>query len=953
MFKRLRTKKVKAPRDKLLPKFTIAFFDRPLLTGLLWLTLIVFGLLSYTTLLKREGFPSVNIPFAVVSGTYIVNDPAKVDSDVMKPISDTALKQPEVKTVLTQSAGNFFMVNIQYKDGTDAHAATDKLKSAVNDAHIIPPSAQTQYNVPYFGATGGDIQQIDVAISFVKSDGSGDTAQLAAKAKEAAQWLNDKHIAHTKSVFVKDPFEQAQDPVSGQVVSVQHSFDRYGKREDDTTKFYNSVVIGVASQKGADVIKLDKDIQKTLDELQQQPQFQGYQANISASFAPNIKDNLSELQRVLLEGLIAVLIIGSIVIAIRASFITVLSMITVLLTTLGLLYLIGYTLNVITLFALILGLALIVDDTIIMVEAIDAARVHQKDRRKIVLEATRKISRAMVAATLTAALSFAPLLFVGGILGEFIKAIPITLISALIISLFVALIFIPFFSRFLLLGKKQLGKQGVKEVAAGFEARLAAFIARPMLWARHSRKKLVGIILIAAVIGFAFFAAGLFIAKDVVFNIFSPTKDTNGIGLNLLLPPNTSIGQAEKIADDADKLAAEVIGSNFVQSSYYSTGTAQGGTEQVQIISYNKRSVTSPQLVQQLQDRFNKDFKEAKVAIAQIDLGPPSAAFTVQINAENREAAFKLANDMAAYLSTTELKRPSGKVAHMHNVNISSPDQYSRSNGKPIITVTADFDGNDTTTLVTLAQDAVKKEFNAHKLTTYGLKEGAISFDIGQESENQDSFKTLALAFPILLAVIFVLLAIQFRSFLQPLLIFMAIPFSIFGVMLGLDITNNAISFFAMLGWFALVGLSIKNTILLTDYANQARRQGLAPIDAAVAALEARFRPLFATSMTAVVALIPLAITSPFWQGLTVVLIFGLLSSTFLVIVVFPYYYLGAEYARIKISARSFLSWLVATLLVTVLLAKLISIPVGLLVIPFSLVLVIIRSIYSKRLAHS
>src|SRR5262249_21282072 len=158
-------------------------------------------------------------------------------------------------------------------------------------------------------------------------------------------------------------------------------------------------------------------------------------------------DNINELQRVLLEGLAAVLVIGSIVIAVRASIITVLSMATVLTTVLGLLYLIGYTLNVITLFALILGLSLIVDDTIIMVEAIDAARRKTLSARDAVKTAIGKVSRAMVAATLTAALSFAPLIFVSGILGSFIRAIPVTIISALLISLMVALIFIPLFAR--------------------------------------------------------------------------------------------------------------------------------------------------------------------------------------------------------------------------------------------------------------------------------------------------------------------------------------------------------------------------------------------------------------------------------------------------------------------------------------------------------------------------
>ena len=134
-------------------------------------------------------------------------------------------------------------------------------------------------------------------------------------------------------------------------------------------------------------------------------------------------------------------------------------MITVLGATLALLFLLGFTLNVITLFAIILSLSLIVDDTIIMVEAIDAQRRRQKDAKKAVEEATRKVSRAMIAATLTAALSFAPLVFVGGILGNFIRAIPITIISALLISLLVALVFIPLFAKFILLGKKQMGEE--------------------------------------------------------------------------------------------------------------------------------------------------------------------------------------------------------------------------------------------------------------------------------------------------------------------------------------------------------------------------------------------------------------------------------------------------------------------------------------------------------------
>lgn len=942
----------KQPKDRLLPRLTMVFFDRIRIAALLWVTLILFGALSYATLLKREGFPSVNIPFAVVSGTYFVNDPAQVDSRVTKPIADAALKQRDTSRVQSESAGNFFSVSIQYEEGVDAQAATKQLERTVNQTNKLPRNARVQYNVPYFGATGGDIEQIDLAISFYSTKDAVPTAQTAAKAEEAAKWLNDRHIAGVKSVFVKNPLEQVKDPANGQAVTVQQNFDRYGIRQNNKTTYYNSVIIGIATEKGTDVIKLDGRVRNALDTLRQQPAFADYGVEVSASFAPSIKDNISELQRVLLEGLLAVLVVGSIVIAIRASLITVVSMVSVLLISLGFLYLIGYTLNVITLFALILGLALIVDDTIIMVEAIDAARRNTKDRRTAVRDATRKISRAMLAATLTACLSFAPLLFVGGILGSFIRAIPLTIIASLIISLFVALIFIPFMARFLLLGKKQMGTEGVKEIAAGFETKVAAFVARPMIWARNSRKKLLGVGITAVLIGFGFITAGLFIAKDVVFNIFPPTKDTNGIVLTLNFPPNTTVEQAEATARQADQIAANSIGDNFVRASYYGSGNAQTATEQIEITSYNKRAVKAPEIVRQLQERFDTDFKGAKVAVGQLDIGPPSSAFIVQVAADNRTAAFNAANDLATFMSKAKLKRPSGKVARFVNTNVSSSDKYITSDGKPVILVTSGFDGTDVSTLVTLGQDAVKQAFPDKRLQGYGLKAGAISFDLGQETENQDSFKTLALAFPALLVVMYVLLAVEFRSFLQPLLIFMAIPFSLFGIMLGLKLTNNAISFFSMLGFFALVGLSIKNTILLTDFANQARRQGMLPVDAAVAALEERFRPLFATSMTAVVSLIPLAVSSPFWEGLAVVLIFGLLSSTLLVVTVFPYYYLGAEFLRLKFTAKAFFVWLIPTAAVVIGVSKVTNTGLGLLVIPLSLALIGLQRFFARRLVR-
>jgi multidrug efflux pump subunit AcrB len=886
------------PTDKLLPKLSLFFFDRPWFTGLLWIALIVFGALSYTTFLKREGFPSINVPIVAVSGSY-ASDAANVDASLAKPLSDIALKQNGVSSVTTSSQDNFTQVTILYEESVDTATAKNNLKKAVEAAPNIPATAELDYAAPFFGATGGAAKKIDATVSLYDPSNQKSTAELAALADKAVAYLNTQKGSQIETYFAQSPFTAVGSPAANQA-NVQRTFDRFATNEQNNGAFNDSVIIGVTGVKNADVIKLDQQIEEALAALHKQSDFSNTETAISASFAPSIEDNISELQRVLLEGLIAVLVVGSIVIALRASLVTVIAMVSVLAITIGFLFLTGYSLNVITLFALILGLSLIVDDTIIMIEAIDAARRKHSTARAVVRDASRKISRAMVAATLTAAFSFAPLLFVSGILGSFIRAIPFTIISSLLISLMVALIFIPLFARFILLRKKQLGSKGqVVELAAGLEHRIAAFIGKPMLWSKGSRVRQFSVGFGALLISTVFIGGALILFTKVTFNIFPASKDSNQIAVSIMYPAGTSIEEAETTADSVNKQVSSILGNNLVNASYYGIADNRSATLNISLTSYSDRDVKAPQLVDTINETL-KGKQAASVNAYQVDVGPPSSGFTVNIKAANRAAATELAASVADYLENTTITRPSGEKARFTDVAVGNTDVYQRSDGEPVLSVSANFDGTDTTTLTTLAQTAVTDEFNDATLAEFGLTKDALSFDIGRESENQDSFQSLALAFPIVLVAIFVLLAVQFRSLLQPILIFMALPFSLFGVAFGLYITNNPISFFSLLGFFALIGLSIKNTILLTDYANQARRSGLGPIDAAVAAIAERFRPLIATSLTAIVSLIPLALSSPFWEGLAFTLIFGLASSTILVILVFPYFYLAGEYFRMK-----------------------------------------------------
>jgi len=906
---------------KRLQKLSLWSYKNPRKTALIWLVVVLFGAVCYTTLLKREGFPAINTPFALGTGSYFVNDPAKVDSDVAKPLSNFLESQEGVKSVQTQSLANFYTAIINYKDNVDSTTRSKELSKAVASNDVLPADATLKLSPYEFGFTPrGD----NLVISVFSKNPTTSTLDITAKANQAAKYINEQNLSLVKNASIINPYETAVDPATGQSVQSQRTFDIYGQRKNDLNLFHTSVIVGVKAVDGADNLKLDKEVSGAVESLNQQPTFKGYTAVISGSFAPQIKQQINELQKTLLEGLLAILIVGSLVIAIRASVVTVLSMFTVIAAVNGILYFLGYSLNTITLFGLILSLSLIVDDTIIMVEAIDVQRRKKTNPGEAVSEATRRVSKAMISATTTSVLSFAPLIFVGGILGSFIRAIPITIISALLTSLLVALVFIPFFARFLLLRKQQMGEENAREFSAGFEAAIAKFISGPMLWAKGSTKKLFGVGFVAMFIGFGFIFAGSAIFQKVTFNIFPNGKDGNQLTTTIKYQPNTSIDEAQVIAGNVGKIVSQTTGSNFVQSSYYGQADVTSAMQTIDIVDYNQRKETAPQYVKALNVKFKKEINNAVVKAGQNDAGPPAEDFAIQIESStNREGATKLAEDIASYLKNEAvLKRADGRAIKLDTVSVGNTSIYTRDKGTQFVAVNVKYVDTDTTTLVNVTKDAVKKQYPPSKVQSFGLPRGAISFNAGQEDENQQSFKTLAIAFPALLLVIYIVLAFQFRSMLQPALIFMAIPFSFFGITVGLYLTDNAFSFFAMLGFFALIGLSLKNTILLTDFANQSRRAGMGAVDAAHEALAERFRPLIATSLTAVVSLIPLTISSPFWEGLGVVLIFGLLSSTFLVVTVFPYYYLGAEYLRVHVNRKTGIAWLVLTIVLIMGLSK-------------------------------
>ncbi len=948
-------------RTNLFQKLSIFVSSHRITFIALFLVLAILGSLSYTTFLKREGFPAIQVPIAIASGTYFVNDAEKVDTDVLKPIQAQLDTIDTVTSVQTSTDANIFSVFVEFTEATSSEDAVAILEKAAEDANL-PESAQI--SIPPINVSKY-LNRYTVLIAMYGKDDSMTLAELQARAGEVAGDL--KGVEGTIETEVLPVLQSGVNPATGKTTLVQTGFSNYGELEDGKLEARPNVLVGLVVDEEVDALHYSDRVNAKLDELEADSKNADIALAVAADDAPSVSTQIESLQGNLIDGLLIVSVMTFLFISIRASIVMVLFMILTVLSTLLVLWLIGYSLNTITLFALVLSLGLFVDDATVVVEAIDANRKKAKNALDVIKIAVGKAGAASFAGSFSITLVFVPLAFVSGLLGSFIRIMPITVIISLVISLVLSLTFIPLMSYYFMLGPD---KKFSFSILGPVVSRLAAVLSYPPRLATRSSTKLGrlrGALIALVMVGLAgaSLAGAGYYAQKVTFDIFPSAKDSDLLALSILYPEGTTIEQAQDIAADVNERTAKAVEPGMIESIAYSVNSAsgrmsdnRGASALITLKPFNERDIKSPEIISSLQASV-ADVKGAKVTFGQLDAGPPAEEypFKVQIFTDDAANAREYANELSTFLNGSDVKRINGTTAKITDVELSNFDRVVREDGKRYFQVGASFDADDTTSLVQAAQQKVEDDFNSSRLEQFGLTTDDIRFDFGQESENQESFKSMLLVGVISIFVMYMLLGIQFGdksnakllskslfainilvtavsagivyliteevvgsligglmfgtaahlfgsvykpSFIKPLLIFMAVPFSLFGVFAGLYLTDNPLSFFAMVGFFGLIGIAVNNTILLTEYAEQERRAGSTLSQAIIEATTQRLRPLLTTSITTILALLPLALSDPFWEGLAFTMIFGLISSTVLVIVSFPFFYLIVEAGRAR-----------------------------------------------------
>ncbi|GAC1413185.1 MAG: hypothetical protein NVSMB66_4470 [Candidatus Doudnabacteria bacterium] len=863
--------------DKFITGLSLFFIKRARLTILIGIFLLVFGFLSFSTFLKREGFPAVQVPVVSIQTNYFAGDPNKVNQDITEPIENSLNDIADIKEIRSFTGDNFSYVTVTFQENVDLQKSLESLKGAVSSKTTLPATSKTTFQT----FDGGRIDsKHDLLIALVANK---PTTELQNKAKIIAAQLSD--LSNVNKAESVDLITSEKNPRTGEAFQNQSKFNHSAYKVNGKLEFQSAVSIGVNGKKDISSTKLSEQVREKLSQLADQGELKDYSIVYSGDPSIALNKQLKSLENNALSGVLIILLVLFLFINWRTAIVLAIFLPLTLGSVFLSLYLLHYSLNTISLFALILVLGIFVDDGTIVVEAIDYYRNQGLGKIESIKAAIDDIGVADVAGTLTTVLVFVPMMFISGILGKFIFLIPVTIVLAMSISVIIALAILPLISSWLI-------REKTFSILGKLVSKSGQYLARFTGYYLNSKLRSAVVLIVSLLI----IGGGAFFASKVQFSVFPAAKDTPEIMVSMEFPTGSDFQKSEELSKSAEQIISNE-GSGDIVIANYITADKNNATILVELENRKNRSETSQKLI----DRLNEKFKDLsfKASATALGAGPPTEKypFKLQLFSNDLNNLTSSANDISAFLKNQNFPNN----VSISEIKISNLDSISKINKRRYVEISAKYNGAYDTSTILKTRDIIQSNYSESKLSSMHLAKDALGFNFGQESQNLESFQSTITALIFALMLIYALLLLQFNSFSKPILILLAIPFALPGVFPGLYYTHNALSFFSILGIIALAGIVVNNSIMLLQYAEHAKAEGKNSKEAIIQAIRIRFRPIITTSITTIGGLLPLGLTDPFWESLTFSIIFGLLSSVVLILFAFPVYYIILEAGRTKV----------------------------------------------------
>ena len=538
------------------------------------------------------------------------------------------------------------------------------------------------------------------------------------------------------------------------------------------------------------------------------------------------------------------------------------------------------TLNIMTLSGLTVAVGRVVDDSIVVLENVYRYVQTGDDPKHAVLAGTREVAIAIFSSTATTMAVFLPLGLIGGLIGSFFLPFGLAVAYALAASFVVAITVVPALA-YLLIRKDHLPSEQ--------ETWMQRWYTPILEWALHNR-------FLTLLITFIIFGGSLFLLGQLPRS-FIPAIGEPTINVSVELAPATTMMETNEQMREFEASLQELDGIETVQTEIGSAGGFEaffGGGG----VSQNVANVTISVANQDDLERLTRSVRERAEATFGEDNAVVSAAaqtgfggFSLTLKGESSDQLEAVSDDVRQALATVDLDGDDQPDITNISSNLDAAaggsETIVRIDGQPAITFSGELE-TDNTLGVT---DAAKEKVQALETVPAGVE-----VTEGFESEQQvEGFRNMVTAIGYSIIVVYLIMALTFRSPVHPFTILFSLPFALVGAALALYVTDSVLGISAMIGLMMLVGIVVTNAIVLMELVQQLRARGRSAYEALVEAGRTRLRPIWMTALTAVLALAPLAASEEggalIASELARAVIGGLLVSTALTLIVVPVVY--------------------------------------------------------------
>lgn len=673
----------------------------------------------------------------------------------------------------------------------------------------------------------------------------------------------------------------------------------------------------------------------------------------------------SVMQNMIYGGILAVLILFVFLRSVRPTFVIACSIPISVVAALVMMYFSGVTLNIISLSGLALGVGMLVDNSIVVIENIYRMRNEGVPARKAAIEGAKQVAGAITSSTLTTVCVFAPIVFTEGITRQLFVEMGLTIAYSLAASLLVALTVVPMMSAGLL--------QKTEEKQSRFLDKLQEGYSQLILKALHHKTW----VLLGA-LGLFLLSAVLSISKGTEF---FPSMESTQVTMTITTEKGTPLEETaaksnevmEKISDikDIESIGAMASGSSMM------SGESNTNTVTMYLVLKEEKTLNNAQLEKEIKKR-TKDVKDCEIQISTESMDMSAlggSGINIQISGKELDELQSIAKDLAKKLEGIKgtqnvsdgledadaeyevmvnkekameynltvaqvfqaINKELAEAASATTISTAAKDyevyvesdakeamnresigkipvEYTDSEGKKgevLVGELAEFKDSFTPQAITREDQSRYVSVSAEIATGYNIglvsqkvqkmlddyhmPEGYRGQMTGEDETINEAMGQLMLMLVLALVFMYLIMVAQFQSLLSPFIIMFTIPLAFTGGFLGLLLTGKPVSIIAMIGFVMLSGIIVNNGIVLVDYINQMRKEGMEKYAAIAKAGKDRLRPIIMTALTTVLGLVTMAMGlgmgGDMVQPMAIVTIGGLLYGTLLTLFVVPCIY--------------------------------------------------------------